>query len=69
METAGQVRVAGVELRVVGGRLEVKREVGKDLELCCDTHRKTCSLSFSQGQLHKSLSTRTQYRLLAPIFR
>jgi histone-arginine methyltransferase CARM1 len=43
------VVVRGVGLRVVGGSLDVKREVGKDLELCCNSTSKLCSLRFSTG--------------------
>ena len=51
MEAAERVAVTGVELRVVGGSLDLKREIGKDLELCCHSTGKLCSLRFSQGAL------------------
>ena len=51
VEAAETVVVRGVGLRVVGGGLDVKREVGKDLELCCNSTSKLCSLRFSTGEL------------------
>ena len=45
------VRVTGVVLRVVGGSLDVKREVGKELEVRCGARRKLCCVQFHRGEL------------------
>ena len=47
---AREVRASGVELGVVGGRLNAKREVGKDLEVRCESRDKICSVQFRRGE-------------------
>ena len=46
-----ELRVTGVELRVVGGSLDVKREVGKELEVACEARNKLCCVQFYKGEL------------------
>ena len=57
-----EVRVTGVELRVVGGSLDVKRELGKQLEVRCEAHSKPCCVQFYRGEL---AVPRTPYLLVS----
>ena len=57
-----EVRVSGVELRVVGGTLDVKKEVGKELEVRCEPRSKLCCVQFYRGELSVP---RTPYLLVS----
>lgn len=56
VEPSQDVRVSGVELRMVGGRLNVKREMGKDLQVCCESRDKLCSVQFCRGEFAVAFS-------------
>lgn len=46
-----EMRVSGVELRVVGSTLNVKREAEKELELRSEAVRMHCCVQFCRGEL------------------
>lgn len=46
-----EVRVSGVELRMVDGTLDVKREPEKELELRCEPLQIHCCVHFYRGEL------------------
>lgn len=50
VEPSGGVRATGVEVLLVGGRLNVKRELGKGLDVCCESRDKLCYVQFYRGK-------------------
>ena len=62
-EPPREVRAAGVELRVVGASLTVRREVGKDLEVRSEARSKHCCIFFHSGERGHSLPCALQVYL------
>lgn len=44
------VRVAGVELKIVQGNLEIRKDLGKDLDVLSEFLNKQCCVRFYSGQ-------------------
>ena len=61
LEPTQDVGAAGVELRLVGGDLSVKREVGKELEVRLESRNKLCCVQFFLGELAVPKLTDAEY--------
>lgn len=44
------VTVTGVSLRIVGGSLVVKKDLGKDLDVVCEAQNKVCCVQYYRGE-------------------